>query len=91
MHYTGVIMSAMASQIIGVSMVWSAVYSDGEQRKHQSSAPLAFFRVTGKFPSQRANFAEKVSIWLRHHGFSLQCYIPELDNVYIHHIIYMYH
>ena len=44
MHYSGVIMSAMASQITGVSMVCSTVYSDADQRKHQSSASLVFVR-----------------------------------------------
>ena len=49
-HYSDVIMSAMASQITGVSIVCSAVCSGADQRKYQSSASLAFvniFRVTG--------------------------------------------
>ena len=41
-HYNDVIMSAMASQITGVSIVCSAVSSGADQRKHQSSASLAF-------------------------------------------------
>ena len=40
-HIT-MIMSAMASQIIGVCIVCSTVGSVADQRKHQSSAPLAF-------------------------------------------------
>ena len=43
-HYCGVIMSAMASQITCVSIVCSAVCSGAGQRKHQSSASLAFVR-----------------------------------------------
>ena len=43
-HYSDVIMSAMASQITSVSMVCSAVWSSADQRKHQSSASLAFVR-----------------------------------------------
>ena len=35
-------MSAMASQITGVSIVYSTVCSGADQRKHQSSASLAF-------------------------------------------------
>ena len=31
-----------ASQIISLSIVFSTVYSDADQRKHQSSASLAF-------------------------------------------------
>ena len=43
-HYNDVIMSAIASQITGVSIVCSTVGSDTDQRKHQSSAALAFVR-----------------------------------------------
>ena len=48
-----------------------------DQRKHQSSASLAFVwgihrwpvnsPVTGEFPAQMASNAENVSIWWRHH------------------------
>ena len=41
-HYTDVIMGAMASQITSLTIVYSTVYSDAYQRKHQSSASLAF-------------------------------------------------
>ena len=43
-HYDDVIMSAMASQITGVSIVGSNVGSGVDQRKHQNSASLAFVR-----------------------------------------------
>ena len=43
-NYCDVLMSAMASQITGVSIVCSSVCSGADQRKHQSSAPLAFVR-----------------------------------------------
>ena len=43
-NYGDVIMSAMASQITAVSIVFSAVCSGFDQRKHQSSALLAFVR-----------------------------------------------
>ena len=43
-HYRDAITSAMASEITGVSIVCSAVCSDVDQRKHQSSASLAFVR-----------------------------------------------
>ena len=42
MHYDGVIMGTIASQIISLTVVYSSVYSDADQRKHQSSASLAF-------------------------------------------------
>ena len=53
-HYTDVIISAKTSHITGVSMVCSAVCSGADQRKHQSSATLAFVRGIHRwFPSQR--------------------------------------
>ena len=41
-HYIDVIMTTMASQITSITVVYSTVYSDADQRKHQSSASLAF-------------------------------------------------
>ena len=41
-HYNGVIMTTMASQITSFTVGSSTVYSDADQRKHQSSASLAF-------------------------------------------------
>ena len=43
-HYNDFIMSAMASQINSLTIVYSTVYSGVDQRKHQSSASLAFVR-----------------------------------------------
>ena len=43
-HYCDVIMSAMVSQITGVSIVYSAIYSGAGQRKLQS------WPVIGEFP-----------------------------------------
>ena len=42
LHYHDVIMTTMASQITSHRVVYSTVYSDADQRKHQSSASLAF-------------------------------------------------
>ena len=71
-YYSDVIMSAMASQTTGVSMVYSTLCSGADQRKHQSSSSLAFVMgnspATGEFPSQRASNAENISIWWRHHA-----------------------
>ena len=41
-HYTDVIMNSMPAQITSLTIVYSPVYSDADQRKHQSSASLAF-------------------------------------------------
>ena len=41
-------MSAMASQITSLTIVYSTVYSGADIRKHQSSASLAFVgEITG--------------------------------------------
>ena len=47
-HYNDVIMGAIASQITSLMTVYSTVYSDADQRKHQSPASLSF--VTVNFP-----------------------------------------
>ena len=64
-------MSAMASQITGLMIVYSTTYSDADQRKRLSSASLAFVRVIHWWPvnspAQGASNAENVSIWWRHH------------------------
>ena len=43
-------MGAIASQIASLAIVYSAVYSDADQRKHQSSASLAFVRGIHRGP-----------------------------------------
>ena len=64
-------MGPMASHITSLMIVYSAVYSGKDQRKHQSSVSLAF--VLGihlwpaEFPAQMAINAENVSIGWRHH------------------------
>ena len=64
-------MGAIASLITSLTIVYSTVYSDADQRKHQSSASLAFVggihRDTGEFPAQMTNNTENVSIWWRIH------------------------
>ena len=57
-------MGAMTSQITSLTIVYSTVYSDADQRKHQSPASLAFVPGihrgpgnspgTGEFPAQMA-------------------------------------
>ena len=49
-HYCSVIMGAMASQITSVIIVYLTVYSGADQRKHQSSASLAFARGFHRWP-----------------------------------------
>ena len=69
-HYNDVIMSAMASQITGLTIVYSSVCSRADKK-------ISKLRVTGfcegnspvtsEFPAQRASNTENVSIWWRLH------------------------
>ena len=49
-HYDDVIMGAITSLITSLTIVYSTVYSDADQRKHQSSASLAFVRAIHRGP-----------------------------------------
>ena len=49
-HYGDVIMSTIASQITSLTIVYSTVYWGSDQRKHQSSASLAFVRGVHRWP-----------------------------------------
>ena len=49
-HYNDIIMSAMASQITSLTVICSTVCPGAYQRKHQSSAPLAFVRRIHRWP-----------------------------------------
>ena len=63
-------MTRIASQITSLTVVYSTVYSDADQRKIKAPRhwPLCVeFIGTGEFPTQRASFAENASIWWRHH------------------------
>ena len=63
-------MTTIASQITSLMSVYSNVYSDADQRKHQNSASLAFVWGIHRdrwIPRTWASYAENVSIWWRHH------------------------
>ena len=60
-HYNNVIMRALASQTTSLTIVYSTVYSDADQRNRQW------------IPAQRTSNAENVSIWWRHHVCILLC------------------
>ena len=57
-------MTTMASEITSLTVVYSTVYSDADQRKQAARHwPLCGeFTGTGEFPAQRASYAENVSI-----------------------------
>ena len=63
-------MSAMASQVISLTIVYSTVYSGADQRTSKlrvTGLCVGNSPVTGEFPTQRASNAENASIWWRHH------------------------
>ena len=63
-------MSAIASQITSLTIVYSIVYSGADERKYQSPASLAFVRGIHRWPvnsPQKSSNAENISIWWRHH------------------------
>ena len=49
-HYSDVIIGTKASQITSLAIVYSTIYSDADQRKHQNSASLAFVRGIHRGP-----------------------------------------
>ena len=60
-------MFAMASQITSFAIVYSTVSSGADQRKHRSSASLAFvWGIHLWIPRTKASNAGNVSIWWRH-------------------------
>ena len=72
-HYSDVITSVMTFQITSLTIVYSTVHSGADQRKHQSSASLAFVQGIHRWPlnslHKSPNNVENASIWWRHHDF----------------------
>ena len=69
-HYIDVITTTIASQITSLTVVYSTVYSDADQSKHQSSASLALvWRIHRDrwIPRTKGQLRGNVSIWWRHH------------------------
>ena len=70
-HYNDIMMGAMPSQITSLTIVFSTVYLDTDQRKHQSSTSLAFVRgihqkpvnSPHKWPVTRKCFHLMTSSW----------------------------
>ena len=64
-------MGTIASQITSLTIVYSTVYSDADQKNIKAPRhwPLCGeFTGTGEFPAQMASNAENYSIWWRHHA-----------------------
>ena len=70
-HYIDVIMTTMASQITSLTVVYSIVYSEKNIKAPRHWPLCREFNGTSEFPAQMASNAENVSIWWRHHEFSM--------------------
>ena len=76
-HYNDVIVNTMVSQITSLTIVYSAIYSGTDQRKHQSSASLVFVRGIHRWPvnsPHKWGYAENVPIWWRLHAVAIGVY-----------------
>ena len=75
-HYNDVIITTMSSQITSLAIVYTTVYSDTDQRKHQSSGSLA-------------SNGENVSIWWRHHENDNLCMtgVLKMIQLSLHYVI----
>ena len=73
-NFSNVIMSEMASQITGVTIIYSNRLFRYISKKISKLCVTGLCEgnssVTGEFPTQRASDAENESIWWRHHEIS---------------------
>ena len=74
-HYSDVIMSAMASQITGVSVVCLFSHRSKKASKVRVTVCEGNSPVIGEFPEQGASYAENISMWWRHHVILENCKI----------------
>ena len=75
LYYNAVIMGAMASQITSLTIVYPTVYSDADQRKHQSSASLAFVRGIHRWP---VNSPHKVAVMRKSFHLMTSLWSPDM-------------
>ena len=73
-HYYDVMMGAMASQITSLTIVYSTVYSDADQSKHQSYASLVRgihpVNSLHKWPVTRKLFPLMTSSWTNENKYT---------------------
>ena len=84
-YYNDVIMGAMASQIISLTIVCSTVYSRRRSKKTSKLRVTGLCAgnspVTGEFPTQMASNAENVPIWWRLHDSQYHRYNWDRDSI----------
>ena len=73
-HYSYVIMGAMASQIISLTIAHSTLFLRCRSKKTSKLSVTGLCAgnspVSGEFPKEMASNAENVSIWWRHHSWT---------------------
>ena len=70
-HYSDVTMGTMVSQMTGLTIVYSTVYSGADKNTPKlrvTGLCAGNSLVTGEFQAKMASNAENVSIWWRHHA-----------------------
>ena len=82
-HYSDVIMTTMASQFTSRTIVYPIVYSDADQRKHQSSASRTLVRGIHRWPVNYPHkgpvtrkmfpFDDAIMIVARYNIFCISC------------------
>ena len=93
-HYNDVIMGVIAFQITSLAIAYSTVYSDTDQRKHQSSASLAFVRgihrgpvnSPHKWPVTRKMFTFDDVIMVYRHDHFILCFVMDISRSLFTHI-----
>ena len=81
-RYNDIIMSAMASQVTSLMIVYSSAYSGADQRKHQSSVSLAFVRGIHRRP---VNSPHKWPVTRKVFSFGDVIMLVWYQPVYLHH------
>ena len=74
-YYSDIIMSTTTSEITCLTIVYSTVYLGADQRKHQSSASLAFARKMFSFDDVIMRDTGKCKMWT-YHLHELACIYP---------------
>ena len=94
-HYNDVIMTTMASQITSLTIVYSIVYSDKDQRKHLSSASLAFmwgivWRLASPNHHQQWQWPCGINDWLpsMRKVFNLLCHVSVVKLIYFECVLF---
>ena len=91
-HYNDVIMSAMASQIISLTIVYCLFRRRSEKTSKLRVTGLCAGNspMSGYFSAQMASNEENVSIWWRHHDDTTDQLVYHRSTTYIIHSMYFY-